>query len=105
MGIHEAVDANLLVFQQVVEKLVKFELQMFTTVSAPDQTSGDTKLAKDYVEQEDARLDKQIRLELNAMSTRLEEKNTEVMGKLAALEGSVTHVQVGGASSAVEPQA
>ena len=44
------------------------------------------KLIKEYVEQEDARLDKQIHIEPDAMTAQLEGKHADVMVKLAALE-------------------
>ena len=56
-------------------------------MSCSDQTNGDAKSFKSYTEQEDARLDKQLRIELDVMSKRLEAANSELMAKLAALEG------------------
>ena len=48
-------------------------------------------------------MDKQLRIEFDAMRSHLETKNTEPMGKFAALESIVAQVQMGDASSSVEP--
>ena len=76
---------------------------MATTVHTADPTSGDVKKVKNYVIKEDARLDKQLRLKLDAMRTQLQDKNTELMGKLAALENLLTQAQGGGADPTAEP--
>ena len=80
-----------------------FDLQMATMVATTDVNSSDIKKVKAYIAQDDARPDRQLRLELNDMSLRLEEKNTELMGKFAALENIVAQVQMGGTSSADPP--
>ena len=43
-----------------------------------------------------------MRIELDAMSSHLETKNTELMGKLAALESIMAHAQMEGTSSSAE---
>ena len=49
-----------------------------------------------HVEQEDARLDKALRIELDSMAAQFGGKNAELMVKLAALEGIVAQAQLGG---------
>ena len=103
MGIHEPVDENAVVLEQVIPKLANLELQMAAMVTTADVNTGDIGKVKGYAEQEDARLDKQLRIELVAMSSHLETNNTELMGKPAALETIVAQVQMGDTSSSAEP--
>ena len=96
MGIHEAVDANAVLLDDVVAAIGRLQAQMAIVVATSDQTTADVKSLKEYAEQEDARLDTQLRIGLERMGTRLETANTELMVKLAALEGIATSGGEGG---------
>ena len=62
VGIHEAVDENAVVLEQVISKLANLGQQMAAMVTTADVDTGDVGNVKAYTEQEDARLDKQLRI-------------------------------------------
>ena len=95
-GIHQAVDDNAVILEQVIARLMTVEQQLYVTIPETGQITADVKIIKQYVEQEDARIDKALRLEPNSMTAQLESKNAELMIKLAALEGIVSQAQLGG---------
>ena len=84
MGIHEAVDTNAILLDDVVAALGRLETQMAAVVATSEQTTSDVKNLKGYTEQ-----DTQLRIELDRMGSRLETANTELMDKLAALDGEL----------------
>ena len=93
---HEAVDDNAIILEQVIARFLIVEQQLYKTVPEVGRSTADAKLIKEHVEQEVARLDKQIRIELDAMTAQLEGKSAELLVKLAALEGIFAQAQMGG---------
>ena len=84
-GVHQAVGDNAIILEKVVARLMADEKQLYLTVPEVGRNTADTILIKEYVEQEDAWLDKALRIKLDSMAAQLEGKNAELVVKLAAL--------------------
>ena len=101
-NLFDAVDTNAQVLMSVMNRVQALEAQIVQQDAVSAQLTADTVQLKAYVQEEDARIDGQLRLELSAMSKQLEEHNDQLMAKLAAFEASL-QLPSTGQSTGVEP--
>ena len=81
-GIHDVVDFNAGVLSAVMARVLNLEQGAVTAVDQMKQLGKDA-------EDNDVKLDNALREQLNQVTTRLEEKNTELMDKLAVSEKNI----------------
>ena len=81
-NVHEVIDHNAVVLSAVMARVLVIEQGVTATTAQLQQLGKDAK-------EKDETLDNALRGQLSQVTTRLEEKNTEFMGKFALSESSI----------------